>query len=149
MDKANKFSWGSRIFLLYTGFVALILFLVVKSSLQKIDLVSSDYYKQEIEFQSRYEEESRANNLSQNLSWMVTSQNIEFTFPEGMKDLKGEIYFMKPNNKEQDLRVPVSVDIRNVQSINTTDLDPGVYRLQVQWQGNGQKYFKQGVIVVN
>ncbi|MBW7914094.1 MAG: FixH family protein [Taibaiella sp.] len=47
-----KFGWGSRIALLYGGFVVLIAALVTGSMRQDFDLVADDYYQQEIAYQN-------------------------------------------------------------------------------------------------
>ena len=49
---AVKLNWGTRITVLYLGFVALIVFLVAGSMRQSFDLVSPDYYQKELEYQS-------------------------------------------------------------------------------------------------
>ena len=50
-------NWGHRIIILYVGFVLLIGTMVYLSSRENVDLVSSDYYDQEIKFQSKMEAE--------------------------------------------------------------------------------------------
>ena len=57
-------NWGNRILLVYIFFVAGIMLLVYKSSIQKTDLVTPDYYTKELAFQSTIEEQKRAHGLS-------------------------------------------------------------------------------------
>ena len=44
-------NWGYKIMLAYVVFIAGILFLVFKSSSQKVELVTENYYEQELKFQ--------------------------------------------------------------------------------------------------
>ena len=46
-----KLSWGYKIAFVYIIFVAGIGFLVFKASSQKFDLVTKDYYDQELKYQ--------------------------------------------------------------------------------------------------
>ncbi len=41
-------NWGYRVALLYISFAGLIIFLVTKSVNEKVDLVTPDYYAQEL-----------------------------------------------------------------------------------------------------
>ena len=44
-------NWGYKIILVYVLFVAGIVFLVVRSSMENTDLVTSDYYEKELKYQ--------------------------------------------------------------------------------------------------
>ena len=57
-------NWGYKILLVYAVFIAGILFLVYKASSQKMDLVTPDYYEQELKYQSQINATERANALS-------------------------------------------------------------------------------------
>ena len=41
-------SWGTKILIVFILFVGGILFMVIKSSIQKTDLVTTDYYAKEL-----------------------------------------------------------------------------------------------------
>ncbi len=60
-----KFNWGYKIVLVYSVFVAGILYLVVQSSRQQMDLVTDDYYAQEIRYQEKIDQSKRASALSE------------------------------------------------------------------------------------
>ena len=60
-----KFNWGYKIVLVYCVFVAGILYLVVQSSRQQMDLVTDDYYAQEIKYQEKIDQSKRASALSE------------------------------------------------------------------------------------
>jgi len=46
-------SWGKKITILYIGFVLLIVSMVTISASHKIELVSKDYYAQELDYQQK------------------------------------------------------------------------------------------------
>ena len=55
-----KFNWGHKILGIYFVFITGIAFMVVMSSRQKIDLVTPDYYAEEIKFQEKIDEKNNA-----------------------------------------------------------------------------------------
>lgn len=58
--KTLKLNWGAGIAVLYMGFVAMIVLLVVMSMRQKIDLVTDEYYAEELLFQGKIDKIKRA-----------------------------------------------------------------------------------------
>ena len=58
-----KLSWGYKIMLVYLFFVAGVVFLAVKSSMQKFELVQPDYYADELKYQSVIDATVRAKNI--------------------------------------------------------------------------------------
>ena len=48
-------SWGIKIAIVYVGFMALIISMVIVSSSSKSELVAKDYYAQELNYQQRIE----------------------------------------------------------------------------------------------
>ncbi|MBL0070976.1 MAG: FixH family protein [Bacteroidetes bacterium] len=59
-----KISWGYRVMFLYIGFAGLIIYFVTRSINEKVDLVTPDYYAQELKFQDKIESINRNNELS-------------------------------------------------------------------------------------
>ena len=49
-------NWGYKILLVYLIFILGILFMVFKSSTQKTDLVTTDYYAKELKYQEKIDE---------------------------------------------------------------------------------------------
>ena len=76
-----NFNWGYKILFVYILFVSGIMFLVFQSSKQKIDLVTEDYYEQEIKYQERIEQMKRANALSEKVRVNIGEGTIDIFFP--------------------------------------------------------------------
>ena len=58
-----KFNWGYKITVFYLVFIAGIMYLVIQSSRQKMDLVTTDYYAQELKYQDKIDQSKRAGEL--------------------------------------------------------------------------------------
>ena len=56
-------NWGYKILIVYIVFIAGIVTLVYKSSVQNQDLVVNDYYDQELKYQDKIDAVLRTNNL--------------------------------------------------------------------------------------
>ena len=146
-----KLSWGTRIFFLYTGFVAMIVFFVFKAMSQDIDLVAPDYYAQELKYQDKLDRINRANALAQPLTWKIENGSVKMTFPAEFngKTIKGDIVFFRPSDKTKDVIVAVDPGAAGEQVISSEKLSSGLYRVQVGWEVDGVTYFKEGVVVIN
>ena len=84
-----KISWGTGIWAVYGLFVLMILGLVGMSIVQKIDLVSDDYYEQEIRYQGKIDKINNAKQLTTPLKWEVAETGITLHYPADMKGISG------------------------------------------------------------
>ena len=70
-------NWGTRIIIMYVGFVALIITLVVVSMRQQVDLVTPDYYAKELKYQTNIDKTKNYNELKTSLKCTIQSENID------------------------------------------------------------------------
>ena len=143
-------SWGTKIAVLYIGFVALIITLVVISMNQKVDLVSKDYYSQEVKYQERIDATNNANAGEKQITFRANPEHVVFTYNAALltKDFSGEIYFLRPSDAEKDLHIKMSPDMDGMQSVEVSQLSHGMYKLQLSWTINGKKYFHEDVVFI-
>ena len=137
-------SWGTRIFFLYTAFVALIVTLVVSASNMDFDLVSKDYYQQELGFQKRLEATSATNALSEPVAVTANASNVVIIFP---RELSGEAFtadvrFYSPINDTYDREFSLQATDGKV-FIERTKLGKTAYRLQIAWVAGGRNYYQE------
>lgn len=145
-----KVSWGWKAGLLYTSFVVMMVSMVVASSRQKIDLVSKDYYKDEIEYQGVID---AGRNQSQLLAPLVIRANdvqVTVDFPDVFKDkvLKGEVYFYSPVNDKWDYRIELNTD-NNRMSVDKNILHKTIYAIKIKWETEGKNYYQETSINLN
>jgi hypothetical protein len=69
------------------------LLMVWRSTQLKTELVTEDYYGEELRYQEQLDRMNRSNKLKNPLSWTVTGKSVELDFPD---DLKGGI--LKPKS---------------------------------------------------
>jgi hypothetical protein len=145
-------SWGIKITMLYVGFVILILIMVSMAMNQKIDLVSKDYYEQELNYQEKIDKTNRSHALSQQLSWQVLEHALLLKFPKQFKGriIKGKIYFFRPSDERMDTTLDfLSADSSMDLNINTSQLKKGLYKMQVDWEVDKEKYYNEAILTFN
>lgn len=146
----TNISWGTKIAVLYIGFVVLILSMVILSMQQKIDLVSEDYYANELVFQNKINEMNNANALTEKITHTIYNNRFTITFPSVFKNekLTGNIEFYRPSDKSKDLKLPVQLNGDLEQSVDLTRLSKGMYKMNVEWLAGKTGYFTEETIVI-
>lgn len=144
-----KLNWGYKIAAMYLLFVAGIMYLVVMSSREKVDLVTADYYAQELKYQERIDEETRAAALSAPVSISLEGQTLVISFPQEFRDknISGSVLVYCPSNKEMDITSTLS-PADNTARISIPDKNNGMHEVQVSWQANGVTYYAEQNIFI-
>jgi len=139
-----KLGWGWKIAVLYSAFVVMMVTLVVASSRQKIDLVSADYYKDEVAFQKVIDADRNQAQLKGTLVIHADSSTVRVDFPAEFvgKAIKGNITFYNPQAQELDSKVAInSADLTT--TINRNQLKKTVYTLKIAYAVDGKEYYKE------
>lgn len=144
-------SWGYKIAILYTGFVVLILTMVSLTMREKVDLVSKNYYEQELQYQDKIDKMERARSLKEPLTWEVGREVLTLKFPEQNAGQKatGNIYFFRPSDASMDKTIPVAADADGMQNIPSSQLKKGLYKMQINWTVNKVEYYNEGIIQIH
>jgi hypothetical protein len=144
-----KFNWGTKITLVYLLFVAGIMFLVLQSSRQKIDLVTPDYYEQEIKYQQRIDQSKRAEALTEKLSIERTGDSLIIKFPKEQRDreINCQLWFYYPADESLD----VKADIRTnnglaVMVLPRNEMRSGMSILKTTWACEGIEYYTETIL---
>lgn len=137
-------NWGYKILFVYLAFVAGIVFMVIKSSNQKMDLVTTDYYAKELKYQDKIDEAKRTSSLSKEVECTVTKDQLSIIFPKDFegKNITGEVVLYCPADEGKDVTKKFST-----QSLTTMVTIPaknkGLYEIQISWIVDGNNYYYQ------
>lgn len=137
-----KLSWGWKIAMLYGGFVVMMISLVVLSSQQKIDLVSKDYYKEEIAYQNVLDASKNQANLTGTLTIRANEQEVTIDFPNdhNNKQLTGNVNFYAAENKDWDKNFRINTSANKL-VIPREQLRKIRYTLRVSYMANGKSFY--------
>lgn len=148
-----KISWGIIILLLYSGFVLLVLIMVMFSFTQRVDLVTDNYYEKEIRYQEQIDKINRTNQLSEKLSFQINGRVVLIKFPNKPEpdNPTNQIYFYRPSNSNYDRVVKVVVDQSNLQKIelNKEKFSKGFWRVRINWVSEGVAYYEEKEFFLN
>jgi len=143
-------NFGSKITVLYLSFVGLILTLVFMCFGQKVELVSKDYYAQELKFQDKINainnEKSLPNSINHSLNGKTIILSVDSTLLS--KDFEGTVNFFRPSDSSKDIKLKLNFNNLE-QIIDGTKLIHGAYKMQLTWVSNNKNYFKEEVIFIN
>jgi hypothetical protein len=150
MKISLNWNWGTGIALVYSVFALSIILLVVYSFSKKIDLVTPDYYAKELKYQQQIDKINAAKNLPEAASWNVTPASIDVSFPAEFDatQISGEVTLFKPSNDLSDKTFKIIVNSKNIQSIPTSGLEKGMYKMKVDWKHGSNAYYQEAVIVL-
>lgn len=136
-------NWGYKIILVFVIFATGILTLVIKSMRTRVDMVTGDYYAEELKYQQNIDAQKNAHRLTGPVTVAQTGDSIEIIFPQECigRELNGEITFYRPSDSRRDFTVPAQPDAQGKVLVSRARLDRGNYRIKVQWESEGIPYF--------
>lgn len=146
-----KFHWGTRIFLIYGLFVAGVLAMVIYFMNQDVDLITEDYYKDEIKYQERIDKINRTKELSEDISFIFDGRNLKLKYPGAFSpvNIKGNVLFYRPSDLKEDVMLNVKPDTAGLQAIDVSGLKKGMWKVQVDWMVNNTSYYSESIININ
>lgn len=140
-----RISWGTKIALLYSGFVVMILALVITTFRQNVELVTEDYYQQEVGFQKHLDAARAANALHDPLRITANAQTLTIKFPERFagQALNGKVLFYAPTKAAADRNFSLT-DVKDGQwTVSREKLSHVPYEVQVSWNAGETEYFQK------
>ena len=142
-------NWGNRILLLYLGFVALIITLVVFSFSQKVDLVSPDYYARELNFESEIIKMKNEAALVEKPKVSLSNDQLLISFPSAFKEknITGSVLVYKPSDANGDYTQAIDA-IKGEVKIATHNFSAGMRKVKITWKVDSLYYLTESVIVI-
>lgn len=137
-------NWGYKILFVYIIFVAGILVLVFKSSVQNQDLVTPDYYEQELKYQSKIDEMERANKLSAPVKFEIKSNELLISLPAEMKglDVSAQVLLYCTADKSRDIQMKFTTKDGMI-SMPLLPSNKGQHELRISWTADKVNYYNQ------
>lgn len=139
-----KFNWGTGIVLAFIGFISFILYFVISMTVNKKyehDLVTENYYAQELEFENDLNKQKNAQSLKEDITWKHSKEGLVINFPSDMDPTKisGKVFLYRPSNKQLDFESAISLSDHNL-LIPDKSLLGGRWNIKVDWEYNGNSY---------
>lgn len=144
-------NWGHKLTIVFIAFAAFIFFLIYKTTQSHFDLVSKDYYKDELAYQQVIDGTNLANKLSSGIQVQQQNDQISIQFPQEMKQKKveGTIFFYCSADSRKDKKINIQLSEEAVQIIPAKDILPGKYVLKINWKTDNQNYYNEQPVSIN
>lgn len=151
-DKNKKFTyWPYAVvagLLLFMGYIVYFVFLAMR---QDVDLVSKDYYEQEIAYQEQIDRVKRTQALGDvMLDYNVQDEKILLQMPATYKgkNLSGVIVFFRPSDDKLDKQLQMQLGRDQSQLIEVADLEPGLWKVRVSFSDGEEAYYTEKTIQI-
>lgn len=144
-------SWGTKVTILYTGFVAMILFMVYLTMQEKVDLVAPDYYQQELKFQDKINGKENAAAFLRGVEVKaVDATHIDLIFPEDFPlNATGDITFFRPSDSELDEHFTLDMKAGLTQKVQLKKGKKGLYKVKINATVDNKPYYFEESFFLN
>jgi hypothetical protein len=141
-----KWNWGTGIIFVYSGFVVFMLGMVYLCTLQNVDLVTADYYEEELKFQQVIDGKNNEHLLDKATVVVMGETGVTVTLPMEQIDEGGTVMFYKPDNSKYDFTVALNGATEI--TVPKEKLMNGMYKVKATWRHEGKPYFNEQALYV-
>ena len=145
-------NWGWKIVVVYSAFVVMTLGMVFYFMGHKVDLVATDYYKQEIEYQDQIDKIANAKSLKEPLGFEFSParRTVKINFPSEhlVSGLNGKIHFYRPSDSSLDKEFDINPTESGEQVISIGSLNKGLWKVKISWMAADISYYDEKVITL-
>jgi len=139
-----KINWGTGIVLAFIGFISFIMYFVVRMNMDTgsdHELVTEDYYKQELAYQKQIDAENNAAEFDAKLHITKSEEGLVVEFPEKYKpeNITGKVSLYRPSNRHLDHNFPISLSNTHL-LIPDNRLVDGRWDITIEWQYKGKTF---------
>ncbi|MBN8836739.1 MAG: FixH family protein [Sphingobacteriia bacterium] len=143
-------NWGYKLLFVFAAFATLIGVLVYKSMNTKFELVSKEYYKDELRYQDNIDGSANAAKLS-GINITQTENYVAVSFPKEQNGFTktGDIWFYCATDASKDLRKPLNVNNNGEQLFFKKDLLANNYLVKISWKVGNTNYYSEKKFALN
>jgi nitrogen fixation protein FixH len=152
-EKGSFNPWPLGIVIAFALFIAGAAVLVALATSGRSELVTADYYEQELRYQQRIERIERTRPFEETVEIVYSpeSRAVELLLPEAhaAAGAHGEVVMYRPSSKGLDRTMPLEIDTAGRQTIAAADLQRGLWRVQVSWQVGSEDFYLERELIVH
>lgn len=146
-----KINWGTAIVLAFIGFIAFILYFVIRVSTDERanhELVTESYYKKELGYQKEIDAQQSVHDNNAALQFTRTEEGLLVGFPEGFKAeaITGTIALYRPSNRRLDLEIPLQLQSAEL-LIPASKLLEGRWDITIEWEYRGKQFLQKEKLI--
>ncbi|MBT3253524.1 MAG: hypothetical protein HN995_06065 [Candidatus Marinimicrobia bacterium] len=118
-----------------------------------VELVYDNYYDKDVVFEQQIKRVARTQALTIQpiLTYHQTTQVLDLKFPLalGHTPTDGEVLLFRPADLHKDRLFRLTLEGDSLQTIDLPDMDPGLWRIKLNWTSGGEEYYLEQSLMVN
>lgn len=148
-----KLNWGTGIIIGMGAFMIFILQYVIRvqtNSEFDNELVTENYYQEEINIDKNHEAEKNANALGEKLTFKMIAEGMLIHFPKDfeLKEISGIVSLYKASNQSLDKSINIQLNEEPTLLIPISQLTDGKWQISVFFTYKGKNYYKKEDILL-
>jgi hypothetical protein len=142
----NFGKWIIISFVLFASFLATLVTICVR---EDINLVSKDYYREELMHQQKMNFIQNAKSLSSLPDFTIDGNVFIVSFSEFDKVEKGELKLLRPSDAKLDRKFRITPNVNEMtQKYRLQVWQEGLYRASMQWSMDGKEFYYEKLIIL-
>ncbi|MBA9078991.1 FixH family protein [Rufibacter quisquiliarum] len=128
-------------FILFGSYIG---FMVYGAMQSEVNLVSKDYYAEELAYSQRMKQLQETQQLEQPIHIVSAemAEQLVIQFPKELAKAEGIVHLFRPSDEKLDVVLKLELSPEGLQNINTASLAKGHWRVQVTGKLNGKEYYQ-------
>ena len=139
-------NWGKWIAVSFVLFALFIGVLVTVCVRQDINLVATDYYKQELDYQNQIDRNNNAQALTVKPHIVIVNNAVQVSFKDFNHVNGGELKLFRPSNPAYDLIFELKPTTDTLQTFDLQTRQKGMYKAQLKWFMNNKEYYLEETV---
>lgn len=142
-------SWGNKILMVIIVFVSGILFMVYKTTTQRSEMVTTNYYEKELVYQNTIDARGNVNSLADTVRYNLVNNELAISFPKDFagQEVTGEANLYFPSDQSKDITHSFSMqDSRLIIPVNAGNKKE--FQLQLGWKSGEKNYYFEKKILI-
>ncbi|MBT1703751.1 FixH family protein [Chryseosolibacter indicus] len=137
--------WIVVAFVLFAGFIATLVTVCMK---EDISLVSKEYYKEELAYQSQIQRINNTAELKAKPVITASDSKLNIVFGDFKNIENGEVKLFCPSNDNMDRTFNIVTTENTIQTFDVSSLQKGMYKAKFKWRMNGKEFYQEEVIFI-
>ncbi len=152
LDTPRRFEpWPIGIVAAFAVFIVLTAFFVKSAVSSRTDLVTRDYYEQELRYQERLDQLRRTAPWMDHIRvrWEPGELRVAIPAEHAAAGVRGRLVLYRPSAAAQDVEWPLAPDANGEQRIPAEGLAAGLWKAQLHWSAENEDYYFEEPLVID
>ena len=144
-----KINWGTGITIFMLIYMAGIVSVVIFAFQQDVNLVTEDYYQQELVYEDQITRIKNTEALPEKptLELVKEADAVRLTFPTDLEPEEGTVLFFRPSDFTKDRKYKLDLNNQQTQAFDFSTMDSGMWKVKLQWELGQNSYYQEYTIV--